>query len=86
MLLLKFGSVLPSLASLVNCQISTFSKDMDKMQAEFPRSGMQKGQAISLIHLYHFHPLHSHLDISWTVNTESSTIKSSLAIKLRALE
>ena len=32
----------------------------------------EKGEAISLAPLYHFHPLHKHLDISWEINAESS--------------
>ena len=30
-----------------------------------------KGEAISVIPLYHFHPLHRHLDISWAITAES---------------
>ena len=26
-----------------------------------------KGEAVSLTPLYHFHPLHRHLDISWAI-------------------
>ena len=33
-----------------------------------------KGEAISLIPLYHFYPLHRHLDISRTINTECSPL------------
>ena len=33
-----------------------------------------KGEAISLSTLYHFHPLHRHLDISWAVNAENSAL------------
>ena len=33
-----------------------------------------KGEAISLIPLYHFHPLHRHLDISQTITTECSPL------------
>ena len=38
--------------------------------------GLQgKGKDISLTPLYHFHPLHRHLDISQAVTTESSPLK-----------
>ena len=33
-----------------------------------------KGEAISLSPLYHFHPLHRHLDISWAITAESSPL------------
>ena len=33
-----------------------------------------KGEAISLTPLYHFHPLHRHLDISWANTGESSPL------------
>ena len=32
----------------------------------------EKGEAISLTPLYHFHPLHRHLDISHAITAESS--------------
>ena len=34
-----------------------------------------KGEAISLYPFYHFHPFHSHLDISWIISTESSSLR-----------
>ena len=34
-----------------------------------------KGEAISLYPFYHFHPFHSHLDISWIISTESSYLR-----------
>ena len=38
-------------------------------------TGMQgKGEGISLSPLYHFHPLHRHLDISQVITAESSTL------------
>ena len=33
-----------------------------------------KGEGIYLTPLYHFHPLHRHLDISWVITTESSPL------------
>ena len=33
-----------------------------------------KGEAISLTPLYHFHPLHTHLGISWAITAESSPL------------
>ena len=33
-----------------------------------------EGEGISLIPLYHFHPLHRHLDISQTITAESSLL------------
>ena len=40
-----------------------------------PFTGQQgKGQGISLSPLYHFYPLHRHLDISGAINAESSPL------------
>ena len=36
-----------------------------------------KGEAISLIPLYHFYPLHRHLDISRAITAESSSLQIS---------
>ena len=33
-----------------------------------------KGEGIYLTRLYHFHPLHRHLDISWAITAESSPL------------
>ena len=33
-----------------------------------------RGEAISLTPLYHFHPLHRHVDTSWTITAESSPL------------
>ena len=32
------------------------------------------GEGVYLTPLYHFHPLHRHLDISWAITTESSPL------------
>ena len=32
------------------------------------------GEAISLTPLYHFHPLHRHLDVSWAITAENSPL------------
>ena len=34
----------------------------------------EKGEAISLTLLYHFHPLHRYLEISWAITAESSPL------------
>ena len=34
-----------------------------------------KGEAISLYPLYHLHPFHRHLDISWFIVVESSPLR-----------
>ena len=41
---------------------------------EYLRFTWQQGkdEAISLILLYHFYPLHKHLDISWAIAVDSS--------------
>ena len=53
-----------------------------------------KGEGISLTHLYHFQPLHRHLDINWAITAESSPMHigssrtrtgKSLTTKLRVL-
>ena len=38
------------------------------------QSGRRRGEAISLIPFFHFHPLHRHLDISRAITAESSPL------------
>ena len=50
------------------------SKDLCLPRTFTIRRTAGKGEGISLTPLYHFHPLHRHLDISWATTAESSPL------------
>ena len=66
------SQVLVKVALVLQSQVFRISFVYLSFLSQIRRQG--KGEGTSLTPLYHFHPLHRHLDISWAITAESSPL------------